>query len=116
MTLKRRGRVRTGEDEAYRDLQEQVKAETREACQLGDIIAPLDPGHRCVRRHQGLHHLRKTGQGGARVLRANVMGSCNPCNDWVEDHPDLAREAGLVVLEGNPLWDSLGRRAARLAP
>ncbi len=37
----------------------------------------------------------------------NVVRSCNAGNLWIEDHPTLARELGLVVREGDPDWTRL---------
>lgn len=102
-------------DAEYRALSNQVRTENHGGCELGPLIEKVDGRHRCIKTQQGLHHLRKLGQGGALTLRANVMGSCNPCNDWVEDNPDDALDLGLVVLEGDPRWNDLGTRAERLA-
>lgn len=113
--MKQRSDNRQEGDAAYRALSDQVRTEHHGACQLGPLIATADHSHRCIGIQQGLHHLRKQGQGGARILRANVMPSCNPCNDWVEDNPDDALDLGLVVLEGDPRWNDLGKRAERLA-
>lgn len=113
--MRARSPQRQDGDAAYRALSDQVRTEHHGACQLGPLIETVDRAHRCVKIQQGLHHLRKQGQGGARVLRANVMPSCNPCNDWVEDHPTAALDLRLVVLEGDPRWNDLGKRAERLA-
>lgn len=112
--IRQRGARTTGQAQAYRDAKDELRAQHPD-CELGSLIAGVDGRHRCLRYYQGPHHLRKTGQGGSAILLANMMSACNPCNDWVEDHPAAARELGLVVLEGDPRWDQLGRRAERLA-
>lgn len=109
-----KGRRRAAEHDAYTDARDELRMAHPE-CQLGAAIATVDPGHRCRRVYEGPHHLRKTGQGGAATLLANMLSACNPCNDWVEDHPTLATSLGLVVTEGDPRWEQLGRRAERLA-
>lgn len=112
--LKSQGARVRREEQAYRDAKDQLRQEHPD-CQLGELIATVDPRHRCRRYYQGPHHLRKTGQGGSAVLLANMLSSCNPCNDWVEDNPEAALELGLVVTQADPRWESLGRRAERLA-
>lgn len=73
-------------------------------CELDAPIRLVAPGWAGCRTYaSGLHHLRKQGQGGPRRDRRNVRRACDPCNVWVEDHPDLAHEAGLVVRAGEPL-------------
>lgn len=58
------------------------------------------------------HHLRKASSGGAYSLE-NLVALCEFHNGWVEDHPQAATQLGLVVREGDPAWQSLGRRANR---
>jgi hypothetical protein len=58
------------------------------------------------------HHLRKAGAGGAYTVD-NGVTLCAGHNTWVEDHPEEATMLGLVVREGDPGWESLGRRANR---
>jgi hypothetical protein len=92
----------------------QLRADSR--CHVGPMIRSVAPGWRgCTGRAQGMHHLRKQSAGGVRISEANTLRSCNPCNGWVEDHPDEAEEAGLVVGFRHPLYEALGRRAAREA-
>lgn len=112
--LRSRGARTVNQEQAYRASKAELRAAHPE-CQLGPLIAGADSRHRCLGYYQGPHHLRKTGQGGSTVLLANMMSACNPCNDWVENEPDLAQDLGLVVLEGDPRWEQLGRRAERLA-
>ena len=70
-------------------------------CELGDRIWRVAPRWRgCTREAIGLHELRKRGQGGSLTDRANLLRCCGPCNSWVEDHPNLAHEAGLVLWAG----------------
>jgi hypothetical protein len=79
-------------------------------CELGPVIVARDPLHRCTRRAQGMHHLRKRSAAGRVRSRLNTRRACNPCNGWVEDNPALARAVGLVVLPGDPWWPWLGVR------
>lgn len=79
-------------------------------CALGARILTVDGAHRCDRRAEGLHHLRKRSSAGAIACEANTWPACNNCNGWVEDNPDAARDLGLVVREGDPRWPDLGQR------
>lgn len=57
------------------------------------------------------HHLLKAGQGGAYQLD-NLLTACVGHNTWVEDHPDRARDLGLVVLRGRIDHTEAARRRA----
>lgn len=110
---------RGDEEAAYRQLSNDVRRVHDGRCLLGEIIekAPAESrrGWRCGRWQQGLHHLRKLSDAGAYVLRENVMPACNTCNRWVEDWPDEAHDLGLAIRPGDPGYELLGVRAARLA-
>lgn len=70
-------------------------------CELGERIVVVAPGWRsCGRFAIGLHEVRKRSAGGSLVDRDNLLRCCGPCNSWVEDHPRLAHEAGLVRRAG----------------
>ena len=58
------------------------------------------------------HHRRKASAGGAYIVE-NGATLCADHNVWVEDNPVTARRLGLVVREGDPEWQQLGRRANR---
>ena len=71
-------------------------------CELAEPIWRVDPSWRsCARYAIGLHELRKRSQGGSITDPANLLRCCGPCNSWVEDHPLLARQAGLVLRAGD---------------
>ena len=73
-----------------------------DSCEVGPLWSKVDPTWRgCLGRMSGLHHLRKRSAGGALMDRANVLRSCSPCNGLVEDRPDLAHSAGLVIRRGD---------------
>lgn len=81
-------------------------------CELSDRIWRVDRSWRsCGGGAVGLHELRKRSAGGSLTNRANLLRCCSPCNSWVEDHPALARMAGLVVRSGDSGWDELGADA-----
>lgn len=68
----------------------------------------------CTVAASELHHLRKRSSSGALCNPANVIVTCHHCNVVsIESFPIEARLAGLVVREGDPLWDSLSARAWR---
>ncbi len=61
------------------------------------------------------HHRRKASAGGSYTVQ-NGVSACLTHNLWVEEAPVDARTVlggFLVVREGDPEWESLGRRAAR---
>lgn len=62
----------------------------------GRCVGPLTP-----------HHRRKASAAGAYSVD-NLVTLCAQHNAWVEDHPRLARDLGLVVREGDPEWEALG--------
>lgn len=69
----------------------------------------------CTGAIQGMHERRKSGTGGSRINRANLVPACNWCNGFLEDAHGLTREwidheSGLVVREGNPEWEQLSKR------
>lgn len=79
-------------------------------CEVGRKILSVDCKYRgCTRRATGLHHRRKKSSQGALMEPDNVLRSCDPCNLWIEDRPERAAKAGLVVRAGDPEWDRLGR-------
>jgi hypothetical protein len=81
-------------------------------------------GHRCLlfsslcRGGPTFHHRRKAGAGGAYTVE-NGATLCEFHNGHVEDNPDMYVGDGafaylrLVVREGDPDWEELGRRANR---
>lgn len=97
--------------DAYAEAKDELDRSSRGRCSVGPLIASVDRRHRCLGRHEAPHHLRKTGQGGSKINPANMVACCNPCNGWIEDEPELARALGLVIREGDPSWEALGRRA-----
>ena len=68
----------------------------------------------CTYKATELHHLRKRSSSGALCNPEGVVPVCSPCNLAIEDHPEEAHGAGLVVREGDPMWDALSSRAWRL--
>lgn len=62
-----------------------------------------------------LHHLRKRSSAGALCNPANVRTVCHECNMDIEDRPEAAEAAGLVVREVHPEWEALSARAWRKA-
>lgn len=80
----------------------------RARCELGPVIRLAVPDWSgCTGRVDGLHEIRKRSSGGSLTRLDNLRPACNPCNEWCEDHPALARTVGLVVRPGDPLFASL---------
>lgn len=67
----------------------------------------------CTGRATCWHERRKRSSAGSTVNQENLVASCSRCNGAIEDEPAAARRAGLVAREGDPGWESLGRRADR---
>lgn len=80
-------------------------------CLLGDV-ADLPPCHGMLT----FHHRRKASDQGAYVV-ANGATLCLFHNGWIEDNPTDARALtvvpALVVRQGDPEWEQLGRRYNR---
>ena len=74
-----------------------------------DTLTILHGLHACRRRAVTLHELRKRSDTGSVLNEDNCMRACAPCNSFVEDHPRLAHDLGLVIRRGDPQWSSLGR-------
>jgi len=96
-------------------IQELVEAGHR--CEIGPLLQKhgLDGWRDCRGCIEGLHELRKRSAGGSLVNPDNLIPSCNPCNGWVEDNPEEALILGLVLREGDPLFDLMGKRNDQLS-
>lgn len=70
---------------------------------------------RCLGRSTELHHRRKRSSAGALAHRDNAVPACHDGNMAVEDHPLVAREARMVLREGDPEWDEFSARTWRKA-
>lgn len=74
-------------------------------CEMRDRIRSVQPDYSdCWRLSIGLHEIVKRSAGGSITDRDNVLRCCGPCNSFVEDHPVLARKAGLVRRRGETEW------------
>lgn len=104
ISAKRSQKMREGKAQLLRLIEERGNR-----CQVSpsfNVIGVTTPNCRNVA--EGRHHLRKQSDQGSDE-DANVLLSCNPCNDMIEDRPMLAITAGLVVRQGDPRWGELGR-------
>lgn len=84
-------------------------------CEIGPVLTHygLTEARRCTGRIEGLHERRKRSAGGSLTNRDNLIPSCNFCNSFVEEEPELIRELtgdDLVVRAGDPEWEALGKR------
>ena len=97
---KRYGHVKKSQEyRLYRDWSKRMRAEVGR-CELESKV--------CEKRPDGIHHVIKLSQGGARIPGplAEAQGqifkvSCNPCNWYVEADRQWAVEHGFV--KSNPL-------------
>ena len=104
--LRSRGARRTAEKPSESKVKALVFARDYQTCRLA-----WHQDSKCTGRLTP-HHLRKASAGGAYIVE-NLVTLCAGHNGWVEDNPDEATMLGLVVREGDPGWESLGRRANR---
>lgn len=119
--LKRTGRVKPRSDRNVAEGAERKEIRTTAAparCTIGPVLAELGVAGGCDGRGrvEGLHERRKASSGGSKVNEANLMPACNRCNSLIECEPKLVRERTgtlLVVREGDPEWEQLGRRHDR---
>lgn len=81
------------------------------ACLIANAVAAGydSTAGECGGRLRTYHHLRKAGQGGT-YTELNGVTLCSVHNDWVEDHPTLARHVGLVVMPGITFEEAADRR------
>ncbi len=113
--LQRSGRIRRRSKKTerfYRDERVPLTKRMLEDdtfCELGRAWVLVDPTYSDCQLHAiGLHELRKRSAGGSLTNPANLRRTCGPCNSRVEDSPDLAHEAGIVVRRDDPSYDALG--------
>lgn len=66
---------------------------------------------RCGGRSVLTHHRRPRGRQGSHA-HVNLLAACDSCHVWIHQNPDIARFLGLLVSEGDPEWDALGRSAS----
>lgn len=77
---------RKEEDKEYKKIVAQM-ASTGKKC---EIKSPV-----CTKVMEGLHHMKKRGK--HYLDRKFLKRSCNPCNRYLEEHPDWAMENGHSV-------------------
>ncbi len=61
------------------------------ADELGPVGCHLKIFNVCTGPAEAFHELVGARQGGSRIDRRNLAPSCNRCNSWVEDNPEIAR-------------------------
>lgn len=83
--------------------------ESPRACEVCPRLEAAGVLVRCGGRATAWHELRKRSANGSIVNRANVTPTCTFGNEAVETFPIQARQAGLVVREGDPQWEALSR-------
>ena len=108
--MRLRALARQAEDEAYAQLRAELLPGPCGVCpRLADhgLVLP------CSGTGHELHHRRKRSSAGALAERRNVVVSCHAGNMAVEDHPGIARDAGLVLREGDPDWAAMSARRWR---
>ncbi len=83
-------------------------------CEISPVLEDLGISHHCAHEIGGLHERRKSGTGGSRVNRANLVPACNWCNGFLEDAVGsdrvLIEDSFLVVREGDSEWEQLSKR------
>lgn len=56
----------------------------------------------CVGRGVDKHERKTRGRGGDPTLLHNVVLVCRPCHDWIDEHPKLAEQRGLLLSQFDP--------------
>lgn len=79
-------------------------------CEICPVLHEAGVPIECNGQIEGMHELRKRSSGGSLTNRNNLVPACNWSNGWIENNPTTAHTLGLVVREGDPLWDQLGKR------
>lgn len=109
--MRRRSLRHTVEDEAYRLLRDALLPGRCEVCPRWRRVG-VETG--CNGTGGELHHRRKRSSAGALAHRENVLVSCNRGNLLVEDEPELAYKAGLVLRpEDGAEWEAMSARLWR---
>ena len=110
--LRARSKKRVQETRARaNELQQGRRCEVCPILDAAGIAHPRCPGA------QGFHERRKSSAGGSRANPANLLAACNFSNGLVEDECGLVRgltSTLLIVREGDPEWEELGRRLDRM--
>ncbi len=68
-------------------------------CEVSMVFEELGIPHHCTREIEGMHERRKSGSGGSRVNRANLVPACNWCNGYIEDAIDLPGKPYRTLIE-----------------
>ena len=50
----------------------------------------------CTKKAQGLHHKQKRSPGNL-TDKSKLIPSCNPCNLYIENYPEWAKEKGFTI-------------------
>jgi hypothetical protein len=79
----------------------------RPQCEAGPIISEADQLIReshgwCTGQAVTIHEPLLRSRGGSIVDVDNSVAICDPCHRWVHDHPEFARELGLMRSVGDP--------------
>lgn len=129
--MRHRSKKRARQDRADAVARREYMASAGWKCQVGAVLrsASLEGaaggrmrgdlaagGSQCARTADGLHELRKRSAQGSTTNPANLLAACNPCNIWIEDHPALAHDLGLVARPGDPEWDALAAAPTKVVP
>lgn len=94
-------------------------------CEVSMVFEELGIPHHCTGNIEGMHERRKSGAGGSRVNRANLIPACNWCNGYIEDAVDkpgapyrtLIEESFLVLRDceaDRDEWEAMSKRNDRL--
>ena len=98
-------------DERVPLIEKLIKAGVR--CEIGPVLAQAGLPVQCTGEIQGIHERRKRSAGGSLTKAENLIPSCNSCNGFIEDEPEIVRHYTgdmLVVREGDPEYEFLGSR------
>ncbi len=80
------------DDAEWEKAKRQVLARDRYTCRA--LVSNV-----CTFRAGDVHHKRPRGRGGRHDLE-NLIAVCRRCHDWIDRHPTLAEESGLLLPSG----------------
>lgn len=93
--LAQRSESKAREDRERARLKADRRRVAGDRCEAIALIRVVDPSHRCF-GVLDLHEVKTRARGGSAVDPDNQLLPCRSCHGWIDDHPRLARDLGLL--------------------
>ena len=84
----------------FREASKLVKARSQGRCEFVKIAGCLFRG--CTEQAVHVHHRKLRSQGGGDEIE-NLVHLCVPCHGYLHNHPEKARELGLILRRNDPV-------------